>query len=338
MTKAAAAGTTVPPTYLKINDSFVTFVDLNPRKASGGGPPADAPFVFALNNAGSNRILFATADEVQHRRWLNALRLAEWEVSRLSEWVQHLTHPVLLLTLHRIYTATLLGLRGPSFYSRTPLVKGRMEGCDAVLIIGRKSSPAAHSMVDVRLPGETEWSKAFLVLSEASTREKQKRRSSILSLGFNSSNNLASLADAIPGASFAAFFASKRSKKPFLVVSHILSIYAVYPESEHLIHNSTIAKIEATVEWDADAEMPRGFDLGARRRDVRDGGRAGNQSALLFMPDDISREGHTRMLEWILGFCDTFKVRAPSRFSIESDQSRDTALWARSHRRRPLAV
>lgn len=45
-------GSNASHSYLKINDSFVTFVDLNPRKASGGGPPPDAPFVLALNNAG----------------------------------------------------------------------------------------------------------------------------------------------------------------------------------------------------------------------------------------------------------------------------------------------
>jgi hypothetical protein len=101
MEDAAARGSTVPPQYLRIADSHVTIVD-SLRKDQQ--LPPGCKFAFALNNAGSyvltrniflikrtdtfldrNRVVFAVDDENKLQKWVNMLRLAEWESSRLQE-------------------------------------------------------------------------------------------------------------------------------------------------------------------------------------------------------------------------------------------------------------
>lgn len=88
MEAAAARGGSIGPEWLNLTDSFVSVVDpknLGPNDA----PPLEGfnRYVFALNNAGANRILFAAENETDLRRWVNCLRLAEWEAGRLNEYV-----------------------------------------------------------------------------------------------------------------------------------------------------------------------------------------------------------------------------------------------------------
>lgn len=89
MEAAAARGDSIGPEWLNMTDSFVSVVDpkvLGPNDR----PPAEGfnRYVFALNNAGANRILFAAETEMELRKWVNCLRLAEWEAGRLNECVR----------------------------------------------------------------------------------------------------------------------------------------------------------------------------------------------------------------------------------------------------------
>ena len=81
---AASKGEKVPPTYFNITDSSLELLAPLP-------PPPHRPtshphhFVFSLNTAGSNRLLFSCPTEHEFARWATGFRLAAWERSRLEE-------------------------------------------------------------------------------------------------------------------------------------------------------------------------------------------------------------------------------------------------------------
>ena len=135
---AAAKGEKVPPTYFNITDSSLELLAPLP-------PPPHRPsshphhFVFSLNTAGSNRLLFSCPSERDLARWTTGLRVAAWERARLEE----------------IYTGHLIksGGREP----RSELVRGRMEG-----------------WVRVRVMGGTDWKRLWVVLSRPVPEENKE--------------------------------------------------------------------------------------------------------------------------------------------------------------------
>lgn len=135
---AASRGDKVPPTYFNITDSSLELLAPLP-------PPPHRPtshphhFVFSLNTAGSNRLLFSCPSERDLARWATGLRIAAWERARLEE----------------IYTGHIIksGPREP----KSELVRGRMEG-----------------WVRVRVMGGTDWKRLWVVLSQPGTDEQSK--------------------------------------------------------------------------------------------------------------------------------------------------------------------
>lgn len=286
MQQAVAEGRTVGPTFLKLTDVFVSAVDTKTIQPAGR-PPPQCEWVFSLNNAASNRILFAPEEDKQTNQstldalkmWINCIRLSEWEIYKLNN----------------IFTGTLLGLRGEQS-QRSPLVKGRHE-----------------DWVQIRVPGDAEWRRAYLVVSDGHTPAKSKRRlSSFMSLSSQQSNNLNDQGHGGPSASF---YATKRSKKPFLTYTNVTVAQAVFPEAEQLIPSTAVAKIEGFYYWDMSEfpEAPEGLHLKEKLQLAKlASGKGEDHATTLLMPDQesASQDRQGAMLAWVLAFADIFGVRS----------------------------
>ncbi|KAL9933447.1 hypothetical protein V8E36_007623 [Tilletia maclaganii] len=170
MTKAAAEGREVPPSYIDITDAFVDYLGVLVEDVPIPPPQPMRRIqhdnVFTLNSAGQNRIHFCVEGNVGRRlvqAWINAIRLASWEKMRLEEIY---TGALLRTRLSAIASqqaaaqglgppgpdGTIMGPDGtplPPLKLITPLVKGKMEG-----------------WIKARFMGSTEWQKCYLVLQE----------------------------------------------------------------------------------------------------------------------------------------------------------------------------
>lgn len=69
---------------MQITDAFVDLIQPLPptRHNPQAGPH---PFVFSINTAGMNSVLFSCPDQEVMQEWVTAIRLAGWEMSRLQE-------------------------------------------------------------------------------------------------------------------------------------------------------------------------------------------------------------------------------------------------------------
>lgn len=284
MEEAVKENRTVGPTFLKLTEAFVSAVDTQ-TIPHAGKPPPHCPWVFSLNNAASNRILFAPEEDRQTgqstldalKMWINCIRLAEWETSMLNN----------------IFTGTLLGLRGEAA-QQSPLVKGRLE-----------------DWVQVRVPGDSDWYRAYLVVTDGQSPAKSKRRlSSFMSLSSSQSSGLSDHAHQGPSA---CFYASKRSKKPFLTYTQVRVAQAVFPEAEQLIPSTAVAKVEGLLEWDSSehTDVPDGLKLSEKEKSSKLASSKGEPHAIcLIMPDGEAAQADRQaaMLSWILAFADSFGV------------------------------
>lgn len=193
---AAAKGEKVPPTYFNITDSSLELLAPLP-------PPPHRPnshphhFVFSLNTAGSNRLLFSCPTERDLARWTTGLRLAAWERARLEE----------------IYTGHLIknGGREP----KNELVRGRMEG-----------------WVRVRVMGGTDWKRLWVVLSTptpatSAEDDKKNRRRSFFGMGDKQPETIQ---EPNTGVSMASFYLEPRTvkNKTSVAVLNITNITQAY--------------------------------------------------------------------------------------------------------------
>ncbi|KAM0753820.1 hypothetical protein T439DRAFT_164204 [Meredithblackwellia eburnea MCA 4105] len=301
MEEAARNNRTVPPQYLNLADTFLHPYPPNPR-----GPPSPTEFQFALNSAGLNRILFCANSLDSLTMWINAIRLAVWERSRCNE----------------IYTGSLLGLREPRGGWVPPDANHRLEG-----------------WLKARLPGDTEWRRTYVVLLRgaghgasasngstnsvggggggANTLSKKQKRTSLLSFGKrrNSINVVEQpLVEGLPGDGAIptlAFFddkptGAKGERGPLCIAQHLYYVSAVFPESEQLIDQSSLFKVEGTFLNPSDGYKSNGWGVG---------GRAEKQGFALLMLDEGDAYS---MLNWIVGFSDAFKLYGrPRGFSYD---------------------
>ena len=176
---AASKGEKVPPTYFNITDSSLELLAPLP-------PPPHRPtshphhFVFSLNTAGSNRLLFSSPNEREFARWATGFRLAAWERSRLEE----------------IYTGHLIKTGGRE--PKSELIRGRLEG-----------------WVRVRVMGGTDWKRLWVVLSQPGVEEnreddKKGRRRSF----FGKNEKLPEpIQEPNTGTSMASFYVEPRTAK-----------------------------------------------------------------------------------------------------------------------------
>ncbi len=148
-------GERVPPTYYNITDSSLELLaPLPPPPHRPDSHPH--PFVFSLNTAGSNRILFSCPTESNLAFWVTALRLASWEKSRIEEIY---TGHVLRTYVKEGRPPTVSRGEKPNWNEpHSPLQKGKMEG-----------------WVRVRVMGGVEWKRLWLVLTASEEKISRER-------------------------------------------------------------------------------------------------------------------------------------------------------------------
>lgn len=213
---AAAKGDKVPPTYFNITDSSLELLAPLP-------PPPHRPnshphhFVFSLNTAGSNRLLFSCPTERDLARWATGLRLAAWERARLEE----------------IYTGHLVQSGGREPPVEVGKGRSRMEG-----------------WVRVRVMGGTEWRRLWLVLStprEGKEEEKKSKRRSFFGMGGREEEQVPS--EPNTGMVMASFYTEQRTSKnktsvvPILTITNVSQTYAVFPERLEVMSQSNLFKV-----------------------------------------------------------------------------------------------
>lgn len=302
---AAAKGEKVPPTYFNLTDSSLELLAALP-------PPPHRPnshphhFVFSLNTAGSNRLLFSCQTERDLARWATGMRLAAWERARLEE----------------IYTGHLIksGGREP----RPALRAGRLEG-----------------WVRVRVMGGVEWKRLWLVLSrpasEAELRQKEEsddkkgRRKSFFGISVGSSSDGGAdnqekdrevVQEPNTGLPMASFYAEPRTAKnrttpALLTLSNVTQAYAVFPERLEVMAQSNLMKAVGRI----------GGDMVTIEGRLRDSG------WVLIMPEGVEGEDGVKgakgptplanMMKWVTGFHDAFALYGrPERYSWDTQDPR----------------
>nr|XP_031860163.1 uncharacterized protein CI109_004295 [Kwoniella shandongensis]KAA5527235.1 hypothetical protein CI109_004295 [Kwoniella shandongensis] len=278
---AASKGEKVPPTYFNITDSSLELLAPLP-------PPPHRPtshphrFVYSLNTAGSNRLLFSCPSERDLARWTTALRLAAWERARLEE----------------IYTGHLIqsGGREP----KSELVRGRLEG-----------------WVRTRVMGGTDWKRLWMVLStpgsdDASKDEDKKgRRRSFFGIGDKEKEQ--TVQEPNTGVSMASFYTEPRTPKnrtsvvPILTVTNVTQAYAVFPERLEVMAQSNLYKVVGRISGDMVTIEGRLRDSGwalimpeQQEEGANQSGHHGGQHA------KVEGTPLTNMMRWVTGFHDVF--------------------------------
>jgi len=321
--RATAQGSEVAPSFMNITDAMVDYIGMH----------VDAPFsdpgkrrtlyhVFAINSAGSNRVMFCfplpppcdptkvnqrlSPKNEQHpehkpvvewlqlgnrylQSWINAVRLASWERLRLDE----------------IYTGALIRARLSAVKGfetsdvseimvRSPLTKGRYE-----------------SWVRARFMGSTEWRHCWMVLqnhwSEDNNPSGLRWLLRLGGAGDRTSRLLSS--DASPpmepptpppgvlaSPAVAHFYESKRSRQPFASLWHVQHVYALYPSRPDLVEDSVLFKAEGS--------LPQSQIVSATHRPRTSGW-------VMFMPDMAGSQGkvaNAEMMKCIIAFMDAFRL------------------------------
>jgi len=351
---AAAEGREVPPSFVNITDAFVDFIGLHVEASfRDPGMRRQLYHVFALNTAGNNRMLFCfnapppcepgqvevllspqyqrhpdhrpVVDWVNqgHRvlqAWINAIRLASWEKSRLEE--------IYTGALIRARLSAVRSMQGPGaapenqeLLVRSPLVKGRHEG-----------------WVRARFMGYTEWRRCWMVLQTHHHQGEEEIVSSFKRL-FRLSPLPGAGGDRLPAHSptspvpdvnepppppaggapsdaVAYFYESKKARKPFASLWHVRHVFAVYPSRPELVEGSSLFKVEGC--------LPQSTVVSATHRPRKTGW-------AMFMPDvklQSNRGSNAEMMKWVIAFMDAFRLYGrPDHFDWDA-RSPDSPFFA----------
>ncbi|WFD29936.1 hypothetical protein MSPP1_000950 [Malassezia sp. CBS 17886] len=334
---AEAEGREVPPSFINITDAVADFIGLHVEAPfSEPGRRLQLYHVFAVNSAGSNRVLFCFSEpppcdpqmvdqriSVKHQHhpehrpvvdwlnrgqrhlqaWINAIRLASWERSRLDEIYTGALIRARLSAVKNMQPGLPAASAESELLVRSPLVKGRHEG-----------------WVRARFMGSTEWRRCWMVLhshwsdDEPTTglRRFLKRgapgdRSSLLSLaGSTAGHNALPTTDVsepppppagvMASPAVAYFYESKKTKRPFASLWHARSVFAVYPSRPDLVESSVLFKVEGA--------LPQSTAVSATHRQRATGW-------IMFLPEiraPSSRGANAEMMKWIIAFMDAFRL------------------------------
>lgn len=327
--QAETQGRYVPPSFINITDALVDFIGLHVEAPfTDPGRRRTLYHVFAVNSAGNNRVLFCFStpppcdpalveqrlspkyknhpEHVQvvdwlnlgHRflqAWINAIRLASWERSRLDEIYTGALIRARLSAVRTIQgTSPRQTAENTELLVRSPLVKGRHEG-----------------WVRARFMGSTEWRMCWMVLQNHWSAEepvsgfrrflKRGDRTSILSShGADPMQGRTEPPppppDTLASPAVAYFYESKKAKKPFASMWHVRHVYAVYPSRPDLVEGSVLFKVEGS--------LPQSTALSATHR-LRTTG------WVMFMPEvkpQQTRGANAEMMKWIIAFMDAFRL------------------------------
>ncbi|KAH8092648.1 hypothetical protein BXZ70DRAFT_450241 [Cristinia sonorae] len=308
--EASKQGRQVPPSYINVTDAFVVVVGNLTTPAPGApdstraygpvapGPTETYPNVFSVNTAGLNLLLFSCPSTQALISWVSALRLAAWEKSRLEE----------------MYTAHLIRVMlNDGRETRTPLVRGKMEG-----------------WVRIRIAGQTDWKLLWMVISAGVTVQESgspapsdnrptspsaPRKNRLSQLFSRDHVPTQSTQAGVPSKAQIQVFASpkpKDKKKALLTMQDITQAFAVYPERPELISRSTLIKLEGKF---GDEEMA------ASMRD--------KEAWLLAMPElEANNTRASEMLKWLIAVHDAFGLYGRPQIYSWDPRDPDSTMFA----------
>ncbi|WVN89606.1 uncharacterized protein L203_104833 [Cryptococcus depauperatus CBS 7841] len=289
---AAAKGEKVPPTYFNITDSSLELLAPLP-------PPPHRPnshphhFVYSLNTAGSNRLLFSCPTERDLARWTTGLRLAAWERARLEE----------------IYTGHLIQAVGREPFVEVGKGRSRLEG-----------------WVRVRVMGGMDWRRLWVVLStpgdDTKEETKKHRRRSFFGMGGKEEEKPPQ--EPSTGMPMASFYAEQRTGKnkssttPVLTMTNVSQAYAVFPEQLGVISSSNLFKVVGHITGEIVTIETRLRDSGwalLMPEHPGDNPYGSTESASLSnrgqgfgAPLQNHSTSLTNVMRWLTGFHDAFKL------------------------------
>ncbi|THH30016.1 hypothetical protein EUX98_g4168 [Antrodiella citrinella] len=294
--EASKQGRQVPPSYVNVTDAFVHVVGTLTIPGSQEVPPQTYANVFSVNTAGLNLLLFSCPSTQALVSWTAALRLAAWEKSRLEE----------------MYTAHLIRIMlNDGRETRSPLVRGKMEG-----------------WVRIRVAGQTDWKKLWMVVSAAGVLQDTGSMSSSdnrpTSPNTPKKNRLSQLfsreqspprSSATPSRPLVQVFASQKpkdKKKALLTFKDVAQAFAVYPERPELISRSTLMKLEGVF---GDEEM-----VGSMRN---------REAWLLVMPElEANNTRASEMLKWLIAIHDAFELYGRPRIYSWDPRDPESTMFA----------
>ncbi|KAI0950970.1 hypothetical protein AcW1_008133 [Taiwanofungus camphoratus] len=256
--EASKQGRQVPPTYINVTDAFVNVLGSVTVPPSANAPQKRYSNVVTLNTAGSNLLLFCCSSPEALVAWTAALRLSAWEKSRLEE----------IYTAHLIRITLNDGRETPS-----PLASGRLEG-----------------WVRIRIAGQTDWKRMWMVVNAGSPNATRKKRMSHLFSRERSPQR--SVAPSKPMIQLLASPKPKDKKKPLLTMKDVTQAFAVYPERPEFITRSTLIKLEGLL---GDEDIAAGMKL--------------RECWVLVMPEfEGSNARASEMLKWLIAIHDAFEL------------------------------
>lgn len=302
--RAARERRQIAPTASNISNAICGVYDQETPESKATKMSFPTAHTFSLSTLGKNKILFACPDAASLKTWITAIRLAVWERSRLLE----------------IYTGALLASRLLSVEGKTPetpLKNGGFEG-----------------FVRVRLPGETEWRRLWMVVLDgvptpdepvdngipAPTSEATDGKGRGFFVKFARSNTSTSQAPLPTQATLAkaepatrpcsiTFWlrrsdATARGRIPVASLSKVHSVVSIFPDSRQKIATSSYFKIAGVFV----------------NRDIRSKGRDGpvqqfREGSLTAIADE---GGCAEMLRWLMAILDAFHLHGrPERFNFD---------------------
>ncbi|KAJ5245917.1 hypothetical protein N7468_000900 [Penicillium chermesinum] len=204
----ATDGAEVPATFINLADASIKMIETLPVR-NGAAPPLNN--VLSLSSAGRNRYLLHFSSYHSLIQWTAAVRLAMFEHTSLYE----------------AYTGSLIAAKGKS-----------LNGIQTIL------APTRFQHEDwcrVRFGAGTPWRRCWFVINPPDAKEMAKAKKAAKKSAYDRLS--------IPVTGNIQFFETKKTKKatPIATVTHVYSAYAIYPQAEALIDQSTLVKLEGRI-------------------------------------------------------------------------------------------
>ncbi|KAB8272349.1 hypothetical protein BDV30DRAFT_239615 [Aspergillus minisclerotigenes] len=198
-----------PPTFINLADASIKVIETLPTRNS---ETPTVKNVLSICSAGQNRYLLHFNSFHSLVQWTSAIRLSLFEHTSLYE----------------AYTGAIIAGKGKSLNGiRTILERNRFKHED---------------WARVRFGAGTPWRRCWFVITPPNEKEFQKAQKSL---------KKKSAYDRAPKlvTGNIMFYETKKTKKakPIATITNAYSAYAIYPQSEALIDQSTLVKIEGDV-------------------------------------------------------------------------------------------
>ncbi|KAL4898244.1 hypothetical protein BDV59DRAFT_1948 [Aspergillus ambiguus] len=206
---AAGEEGNVPPTYINLADASVQMIETLPIRNQDVPPLKN---VLSIRSAGLNKYLLHFNSFHSLTQWAAAIRLTLFEHTSLYE----------------AYTGS--------------IIAGKGKGLNNISGIMERSRFKHEDWARVRFGAGTPWKRCWFVITPPDEKELKKAQKSLKNK---------SAYDRAPKlvTGNIKFYETKKTKKatPIATITDAYSAYAIYPESQALIDQSTLVKIEGRI-------------------------------------------------------------------------------------------